>query len=50
MSHGLTSHRADAHYPIMSRNVLVEVIGIEPIVTKVGGVTVRCHTITAALP
>lgn len=25
-------------------------IGIEPIVTKVGGFTVPCHTITAASP
>ena len=30
--------------------VLVEMIGIEPIVTEVGGFTVPCHTITAASP
>ena len=29
---------------------LVEMIGIEPIVTEVGGVTVPCHTIAAASP
>ena len=33
-----------------TRNVLVEMIGIEPIVTEVGGVTVPCHTIAAASP
>ena len=29
---------------------LVEMIGIEPIMTEVGGFTVPCHTITAASP
>jgi len=36
--------------PLNYRGVLVEVTGIEPVMTEVGGVTVRCHTITAAPP
>ena len=34
---------------IMSMN-LVEMTGIEPVVTEVGRFTVSCHTITAASP
>ncbi len=34
----------------LPQRVLVEMIGIEPIVTEVGGVTVPCHTIAAASP
>ena len=30
--------------------MLVEMIGIEPIVTEVGRFTVSCHTVTAASP
>ena len=50
-----SNHRPPGYEPgsltsDVPRGILVEVIGIEPIVTKVGGVTVRCHTITAALP
>ena len=50
-----SNHRPPGYEPgsltsDVPRGILVEVIGIEPIVTCVGGVTVRCHTITAALP
>ena len=45
-----TSHRAGHTIRRLTRNVLVEMIGIEPIVTEVGGVTVPCHTIAAASP
>ena len=34
----------------LRQRCMVEMIGIEPIVTEVGGFTVRCHTITAAPP
>ena len=39
-----------AKYTNPPNSFLVEMIGIEPIVTEVGRFTVSCHTITAASP
>ena len=45
----LTLMRGVVVNPCVLQN-LVEMTGIEPVVTEVGGFTVPCHTITAASP